>query len=147
MTSLFWRGMFENLGTKLNFSLTYHPKMDGQSKVANSIVLDLLKSYVGRLPKLISGRSIYLLVEYAYNNTIHNSTGKTPFEVIEGRPPLPLILKPHNKIYTTNEEECDIRIAFDKIKEFISLAQQKYKMVADKHWKSLEFQEDDWVLL
>ncbi len=44
------------------------------------------------------------LVEYAYNNTIHTSTCKPPFEVIEGRPRLPLILKPHNKIFAANEE-------------------------------------------
>ncbi|MCO5586475.1 hypothetical protein L7F22_040415 [Adiantum nelumboides] len=46
MTSLFWQGLFENLGTKLNFSSAYHPQTDGQSEIANSIVLDLLKSYV-----------------------------------------------------------------------------------------------------
>ena len=63
------------------------------------------------------------LVEYAYNNTIHSSTGKTPFEVIEGRPQFPLILKPHNKIIAADEEVRDIRVAFDKIKESISLAQ------------------------
>ena len=86
-------------------------------------------------------------MKYAYNNTIHSSTGKTPFEVIEGRPQLPLILKPHNKIFSTNEEVQDIRVAFDKIKESISLAQQKYKRATDKHRKSLDFQEDDWVML
>ena len=48
---------------------------------------------------------------------------------------------------TVDEEVRDIRVAFDKIKESISLAQQKYKRAADKHRKSLEFQEDDWVLL
>ena len=73
--------------------------------------------------------------------------GKTSFEVIEGRPRLLLILKPHNKIFATDEEVRDIRISLDKIKESISLAQQKYKRVANKHRKSLEFQEDDWVLL
>lgn len=147
MTSLFWRGMFENLGTKLNFSSAYHPKTDGQSKVANSIVLDLLKSYVGEVAQANQWEKYLPLVEYAYNNTIHSSTGKTPFEVIEGRPQLPLILKPHNKIFAADEEVQDIRVAFDKIKESISLAQQKYKRAADKHRKSLEFQEDDWVLL
>ena len=77
------------------------------------------------------------LVEYAYNNTIHSSTGKTQFEVIKGRPRLPLILKPHNKIFIANEEVQDIRVAFDKIKDSISLTQQKYKRITDKHRKSL----------
>ena len=56
-------------------------------------------------------------------------------------------LKPHEKIFAANEEVQNIRLAFDKIKESISLAQKKYKRVVDKHRKSLEFQEDDWVLL
>ena len=44
-------------------------------------------------------------MEYANNNTIHSATGKTPFEVIEGRPKLPLNLKPHNKIFAVADEE------------------------------------------
>ena len=147
MTSLFWKGMFENLGTKLKISLAYHPKTDGQSKVAHSSVLDLLKSYVGEVAQANQWEKYLPLVEYAYNNTVHSSTGKTPFEVIEGRPQLPLILKPHNKIFAADEEKQDIRVALDKIKESISLAQKKYKRATDKHRKSLEFQEDAWVLL
>ena len=61
------------------------------------------------------------LVEHTYNNTIHTITGKTPFEVIEGRPRLPLILKPHEKIFATNEEVRDIQEAFDRIKDSIIL--------------------------
>ena len=49
MTSLFWQGLFENLGTRLNFSSAYHPQTDGQSEIVNSTVLDLLKSYVGEV--------------------------------------------------------------------------------------------------
>ena len=35
MTSLFWRGLFEKLGPKLNFSSSYHPQMDGQNEIVN----------------------------------------------------------------------------------------------------------------
>ncbi|MCO5612199.1 hypothetical protein L7F22_066461 [Adiantum nelumboides] len=44
--SLFWKALFENMGTTLKFSSSFHPQIDGQSEEANSIVLDLLKCYV-----------------------------------------------------------------------------------------------------
>ncbi|MCO5559037.1 hypothetical protein L7F22_012629 [Adiantum nelumboides] len=46
MTSFFWRGLFENMGTTLKFSSSLHPQTDGQSQEANSTVLDLLKCCV-----------------------------------------------------------------------------------------------------
>ncbi|MCO5610051.1 hypothetical protein L7F22_064286 [Adiantum nelumboides] len=46
MTSNFWRALFVNLGTRLDFSSAYHPETDGQSEIVNSTVLDLLKCYV-----------------------------------------------------------------------------------------------------
>ena len=147
MTSLFWRGLFENLGTKLNFSSAYHPQTDGQSEILNSIVLDLLKSYVGEVAQGNQWEQYLPLVEYAYNNTVHTSTGKAPFEIIEGRPKLPIILKPHDKIFAADEYVRDISVAFEKIKEAISRAQDKHKRAADKHRRSLAFKEDDWVLL
>ena len=61
---------------------------------------------------------------------------------------MPLNLKPHAKIFTTNKEVQDIWVAFDRIKDSIHLlAQQKYKKAADKHRRPLEFHDDDWVLL
>ncbi|MCO5558299.1 hypothetical protein L7F22_011878 [Adiantum nelumboides] len=49
--------------------------------------------------------------------------------------------------FNADEEVRDIRVAFDKIKESIQYAQQKYKRAADKHRKSLQFKDGDWVLL
>ena len=83
MTILFWRSLFENLGTRLNFSLTYHPQTDGQSEIVNSVILDLLKCYVNEVDQRNQWEKYLPLVEYAYNNTVHSSTGKSPFEVIE----------------------------------------------------------------
>ena len=93
MTSLFWKGLFENLGIKLNFSSAYHPQTDRQSEILDSIVLDLLKRYVGELAQGNPWEQYLPLVEYAYNNTVHTSTGKAPFEIIDGRPKLPIILR------------------------------------------------------
>ena len=76
MTSLFWKGLFENLGTKLNFSLAYHPQTDDQSEIANLTILDLLKNYVDGVDQRGQWEKYLPLVEYAYNNTIHSSIGQ-----------------------------------------------------------------------
>ncbi|MCO5593046.1 hypothetical protein L7F22_047051 [Adiantum nelumboides] len=45
-TSLFWKAIWENIGTRLQFSSSFHPQTNGQSEIANSVVLALLKSYI-----------------------------------------------------------------------------------------------------
>ncbi|MCO5569514.1 hypothetical protein L7F22_023227 [Adiantum nelumboides] len=147
MTCNFWKGFFQNLGTKLNFSFAYHPQTDGQSEIANSIVLDLLKAYVMEVDQGNQWEKYLPLVKYAYNNTVHTSTGKTPFEVIEGRSKVPPILKMHGKIFAANEYSRDLHDSFAKIKEAISIAQQKHKAAADKHRRPVHFSTNDWVLL
>ncbi|MCO5574636.1 hypothetical protein L7F22_028425 [Adiantum nelumboides] len=147
MTSNFWKGLFENLGTRLNFSSAYHPQMDGQSEIANLTILDLLKSYVMEVDQRSQWEKYLPLVEYAYNNTVHTSTGKAPFEVIEGRPKSPLLLKVHGKIFAADEYSRDLKESFQKIKEAMSISQQKQKAAANKHRRALAFKENDWVLL
>ena len=73
-----------------------HPQTDGKSGILNSIDLDLLKNYVGEVAQANQWEHYLPLVEYAYNNTIHSSVGKSPFEVIEGCPKPPLILQTHD---------------------------------------------------
>ncbi|MCO5608021.1 hypothetical protein L7F22_062224 [Adiantum nelumboides] len=146
MTSNFWKGLFQNLGTKLNFSYAYHPQTDGQSEIANSIVLDLLKAYVMEVDQRNQWEKYLPLVEYAYNNTVHTSTGKTPFEVIEGRSKVPPILKMHGKIFAADEYSRDLRDSFAKIKEALYCT-TKAQTAADKHRQPVHFSTNDWVLL
>ena len=96
--------------------------MDGQSEVAKSIVLNLLKSYVGEVDQKNMWEKYLPLVEYVHNNILHSSTTKVPFEVIEGRIKPPLLLKIHGNIFaTTYEYAQDIKDAFQKIREAIEI--------------------------
>ncbi|MCO5605646.1 hypothetical protein L7F22_059829 [Adiantum nelumboides] len=147
MTSNFWKGLFENLGTRLNFSSASHAQTDGQSEIANLTVLDLLKAYVTEVDQRSQWEKYLPLLEYAYNNTVHTSTVKAPFEVIEGRSNSPLLLMVHGKIFAADEYSRDLKESFQKIKEGISIAQQKQKAAANKHRRALAFKENDWVLL
>ena len=73
------------------------------------------------------------LVEYAYSNTMHSSTSKSPFEVIEGKPKPPLMLKKKHNIFATYEYVRDIKESLQKIKEAISALQHRQKRAVDKH--------------
>ena len=101
--------------------LAYHPQTDGQSEIVNSIVLDLLKNYVNDVDRLNQWEKYLPLVEYAYNNTVHSSTGKSPFEIIEGRPKVPPILRMHQNIFATDEYVRDLQTSFEKIKDAIKI--------------------------
>jgi hypothetical protein len=43
-TSHYWQKLHELLGTKLNFSIAYHPQTDGQTKRINQILEDMLRA-------------------------------------------------------------------------------------------------------
>ena len=43
-TSIFWQKLHDSLGTKLNFSIAYHPQIDGQTKRINRILEDMLRA-------------------------------------------------------------------------------------------------------
>eukprot|EP00253_Pinus_taeda_P032874 PITA_32874 len=77
-TLAFWRTLFFELGTQLNFSTAYHPQTDGQTERVNQVVEDMLRAYVMQQPMLWE-------VEFTYNNGYHTSTQLSHFEVLYGR--------------------------------------------------------------
>ncbi|MCO5584776.1 hypothetical protein L7F22_038708 [Adiantum nelumboides] len=133
------------MGTRLDFSSFYHPETDGQSEIANLTILDMLKCYVS--DQKTEWENYLPLVEFAYNNTTHSSTGKAPFEIIYGKPLLPPILCTKEKIFATDEFVRDIDTVFQQVKQAISRTQDKQKNAADKHRRQLILSKDQWVLL
>ena len=77
-TSGFWRHVLELLGSKLHMSTADHPQTNGQLERANPVVADVLRTIT--TPKEWSKQLHF--VEFAINNSVHASTGKTPFYII-----------------------------------------------------------------
>ncbi|MCO5563415.1 hypothetical protein L7F22_017057 [Adiantum nelumboides] len=131
------------MGTTLKFTSSFHPQTDGQSEEANSTVLDLLKCYVSE--HKATWEHYLPLVEYAYNNTVHTSTGKAPFEIMEGGKKVPPILQTENKIFEADKYVQNTDEAYKKIKLALEKTQSKQKKAADRHRRELVFSLGDWI--
>jgi hypothetical protein len=78
----FWRTLWKNLGSDLLYSSTYYPQMDGQTKVVNKSLGNLLRSLSGENP---SQWDLALSqVEFAYNDSVKRSMRKIPFLIVYG---------------------------------------------------------------
>ena len=82
-TSRFWGKLQEALGTRLNFSTTFHPQTDGQSERVIQVLEDMLRSCV--IDYEDSWDRHIPLVEFVYNNSFQSSIGMTPYEAFYGR--------------------------------------------------------------
>jgi hypothetical protein len=82
-TSNFWKGLFNGFGTNLNFSTTYHPELDRQTKRVNQVIEDMLRMSVMDKP---SKWEDYLhLVGFSYSNGYQTSINMIPFKALYGR--------------------------------------------------------------
>ncbi|KAG3123922.1 hypothetical protein PI126_g23481 [Phytophthora idaei] len=89
-TARFWQEVFTLLGTHLSMSTADHPQTDGQTERVNRVLGDLLKSYAHSFQQW---SACLPMTEFAINNSVHASTGHTPFYVNAMRHPrLPSML-------------------------------------------------------
>ncbi|TYJ98666.1 hypothetical protein E5676_scaffold507G00570 [Cucumis melo var. makuwa] len=135
------------LGTRLDFSTTFHPQTDGQTERLNQILEDMLRACVLEFSE---SWDFYLhLMEFAYNNSYQATVGIALFEALYGkccRSPLcweeigeRRLLGP-KLVQTTNA-------TIQKIRARILTAQSRQKSYADVRRKDLEFDVGDMVFL
>ena len=82
-TGNFWKYLFKELNTTLNFSTLFHPQIDGQTEIVNQVLEYLLRMYVKEQPR--KWEDYLHLVELAYNNNYQASARFSPFETLYGR--------------------------------------------------------------
>nr|GEV34575.1 putative nucleotidyltransferase, ribonuclease H [Tanacetum cinerariifolium] len=145
--SRFWKGLQKAWGTRLKFSIAFHPQTNGQSERTIQTLEDMLRSctleWTGNWDDYIC------LVEFAYNNNWHASIKCAPFEMLYGRKcRAPIcwdqvgerVIEGPEMIEVTNAK---VAVAKEKLKE----ARTRQKSYANKHRRSLEFQPGDYVFL
>ncbi|GKC66211.1 putative reverse transcriptase domain-containing protein [Tanacetum coccineum] len=146
-TSHFWKSLNKALGSRLDMSIAYHPKTDGQSErtiqtledMLCACVLDFGKGWDRHLP----------LVEFLYNNSYHTSFKAAPFEVLYRR-------KCRSPIYWAEVGDSKLigpEIIHEttekivQIKSRIQASRDRQKSYADVRRKPLEFQVGYKVML
>jgi transposase InsO family protein len=82
-TSRLWRSFHENMNTKLNFSIAYHPQTNGQTERTNQVLEDMLRACA--LQHGGSWDRSLPYAEFSYNNSYQASLKMSPFEALYGR--------------------------------------------------------------
>ena len=138
------------LGTKLRFFMAYHLQTDGQTKVVNRSLGNLLQSLVG--DNLITWDLVIPCGEFAYNASANRTTGMSPFKVahvLVPRKPLDLVpVDPHIRASEDGvafaEHVSDLH---HYIHDRITEQNAAYKEAADSHRRHRIFEVGDQVIV
>ena len=130
--SRFYRSLHEALGTKLSFSIAFHPQTDDQSERTIQTLEDMLRAceldfgrkWDTRLP----------LMEFAYNNSYQASIGMPPYEAFYGRKcRSPLHWDEMGEKLVVGPELVQKAVKrIQDIQQRMKTAQDRYKSYADK---------------
>jgi hypothetical protein len=145
----FWRTLWKMLGTNLAFSSAYHPQIDRQTEVVNRSLGDLPRSLVTEHHS--SWDNILPQAEFAYNDSLNRSTGKSPFQIVYGTQPRGVSeLRASDQVATSSASAKEFTEAMNelhsKVKQQLQDSNQEYKRRADQRKRQLQFEVGDLVL-
>jgi hypothetical protein len=78
--------LWKKLGADFSFILAYHHRIDGQTKVVNRSLGNLLRSLVTK-HKSQWDQVLPQVDQFEYNDSSNKSTGKSPFHIVYGMHP------------------------------------------------------------
>lgn len=139
--SRFWKKTCEKLGINMKYSTSFHPQTDGQTERVNQTLEQYLRCFVNHNQD--NWVKLLPLAEFAYNNSINASTGKSPFLANYG-------FHPRADLLNVKQQDFTIEYIVDgieDIKSTLAEAQKKYKEYADAKRIDMEFNVGDQVWL
>ena len=147
-TNNFWKEVCRVMGTTLAMSLGFHPQTDGQTERANRSIEEMLRAYVGKRQNDWDDR--LGMIEFAYNNLIHSSSGYTPFYLCYCRQlvsPAMLLSQVELKNGVVDSFLRQLEEDMAQAMENLKRAQEKQKRYVDKRRIELGLNIGDEVLL
>ena len=132
------------------FTTTYHPQTNGQAERFNRSLTAMLRCYVEDHP--VEWPRYVRALCYAYNSSVHETTSKTPFELVLTRPPPEFIVthRPNRRKSPPDRDDylARLEIALGRARESMTKAQARYKKNFDRRVRHVrKLVPDDKVYL
>lgn len=145
--SKFWKELFKLQKVSLLTSSAYHPQTDGQTEVVNRCLECYLRCLTFDKPK--DWPHWLSLAEWWYNTSHHTSINMTPYEVVYGQPPPPLLpYLPFDSQLDMIDRSLQAReTTIRKLKFHLARAQNRMEVQADKHRTDRSYSIGDWVFV
>lgn len=146
--SQFWKHFFKLMQVNINLSSAYHPQSDGQTERVNQVLEQYLRCFINYQQD--NWVDLLPLAEFSYNNSVHSSTGQTPFFANYGfHPefePTPIM---DSQVPAAQNRGALLLQARNQLIQHLAEAQQSYKEYADRHRKThpdLQPGDKVWIL-
>jgi hypothetical protein len=146
-TSHFWHQLHESLGTRLEFSTTFHPQTDGQTERVNQILEDMLRACA--LDYGSSWDENLPYAEFSYNNSHQASIEMAPFEDLYGRKcTTPLLWSGVGERSLFGPDIIkDAKEKVHLIRDRLKIAQSRQKSYADSKRREVTYEVGDRAYL
>ena len=135
------------MGTRLNFSTTFHLQTDGQLERLIQVLEDMLRGCVMEFP--VSWDRHIPLMEFAYNNSYQVSIGMAPYKTSYGRRCRTLVcwteLNKHKMIGPDIVKDTKEKVQVSRQK--LKVASDRKKSYADLKRRDIEYEVGDKVFL
>ncbi|KAF8761511.1 hypothetical protein RHS01_00264 [Rhizoctonia solani] len=127
----------------IHFSSAYHPQSDRQTEHVNPSIEHFLRAYSGVNQK--DWTRWLPMAEFAYNNAVHSSTGKTPFKALYGWEPTLTLSNVPTDVPEADNLAQTMEAQWKEVE--LALQQSKQQMIARESGSPTEFEtgEEAWL--
>jgi len=142
--------VWDALGTDLRMSTSYHPQSDGQTERLIKELEHQLRTFANHMRG--SWKDCLSVAEMHYNSDVHESTGKTPYEMngVDWKDALALALqKPASKLSSEGAQQLldSMKAAWEDARQVMLKRREQQKKYADRRRREERFQAGDLVML